>query len=474
MQIGGIAKSLAMSKVRNFAEIAQNIPFTEYDFYDLYRLTFETSELGRIKRMLPLHEMALNFGVASESLMPKRGRKSFFTPEGKVALMFLKMYTGLSCPKLMEQLNGNIHYQMFCDVIIDPTRPLTSYKLLDDIISELAGSLKIQQQQDILSEKWKPFMKNLDTMYTDATCYESEMRYPTDPKLLWEGIEKTYTMMCVMSEGLKQNRPRTKFLDVEKANLTYRKQRKHTKSQNRKMTRRLLNLLGKILKEIREMKRTCEKAENLLTSREKGDLEIITRMYRQQKNHFESKDSRESIPNRIVSISKPYVRPIVRGKEVKSVEFGAKVNNILVDGMSFIEKLSFNAFNEGTRLKHCTTLHKRLIGVDVQKIGGETGYAGTENRGFCKENGIQTSFVKRGRPFSEEKKEKDLVRKELARVRATAMEGSFGTQKEHYDLKRVKARTKKTEILYIFFGIHTANVVQLADRIEQRAQLAAA
>ena len=81
--------------------------------------------------------------------------------------------------------------------------------------------------------------------------------------------------------------------------------------------------------------------------------------------------------------------------------------------------------------------------------------------------------MKRGRPFSEEKKEKDLVRKELARVRATAMEGSFGTQKEHYDLRRFKAWTKLTEILYIFFGIHTANVVQLADRIEQRAQLAA-
>ena len=54
------------------------------------------------------------------------------------------------------------------------------------------------------------------------------------------------------------------------------------------------------------------------------------------------------------------------------------------------------------------------------------------------------------------------------------MEGSFGTQKEHYDLRRVKARTKRTEILYIFFGIHPANVVQLVDRIEQRARLAAA
>ena len=280
--------------------------------------------------------------------------------------------------------------------------------------------------------------------------------------------------MCEFSSRLKLHRPRTKYLDVQKANLAYRKQRRRTKSQTRKMTRRLLDLLGKVLKEIRRMERENDEADKSLTIREKGDLDIITKMYRQQKNHFRSKDCRESIKDRIVSISKPYVRPIVRGKEVKSVEFGAKVNNILIDGISFIEKLSFNAFNEGTRLVHCLKMHKRLFGVDAKKVGGDTGYAGTENRDYCKENGIQTSFVKRGRPFSEEKKEKDLVRKELARVRATAMEGSFGTQKEHYDLKRVKARTKQTEILYIFFGIHTANVVQLEKRIEQRALLEAA
>lgn len=463
-----------MSKVRNFAEIAPNIGFSEFDFYDLYRSTFETSELGRIKKMLPLREMAENFGLVSKSMRPKLGRKSYFTPEGKVALMFLKMYTGLSSPKLMEQLNGNIHYQMFCDVIIDPIRPLANYKLLDDIILELSSKLKIQQQQDILAEMWKPYMQNLDTMYTDATCYESEMRYPTDPKLLWEGIEKSYETMCELSKRLGIHRPRTKYLDVQKANLVYRKQRKRSKSQTRKMTRRLLDLLGKILKEIRKMERENDGASKLLTDREKGDLDIITKMYRQQKKHFQSKDSRESIKDRIVSINKPYVRPIVRGKEVKSVEFGAKVNNILVDGISFIEKLSFNAFNEGTRLIHCIKMHKRLFGVEAKKIGGDTGYAGTENRDYCKEKGIETSFVKRGRPFSDEKKEKDLVRRELARVRATAMEGSFGTQKEHYDLKKVKARTKLTEILYIFFGIHTANVVQLADRIEQRTRLAVA
>ena len=73
--------------------------------------------------------------------------------------------------------------------------------------------------------------------------------------------------------------------------------------------------MGKILKEIRKTERAYETAQSLLTPREKCDLEIITKMYRQQKNHFQSRDCRESIPNKIVSISKPYVRQIVRGKE---------------------------------------------------------------------------------------------------------------------------------------------------------------
>ncbi len=85
-----------MTKVQNFAGLSQSLPFTEFDFYELYRRTFENTELGRMKRLLPLHEMAESFGLVNKSLAPKRGRKSYFTPEGKVALMFLKMYTQLS------------------------------------------------------------------------------------------------------------------------------------------------------------------------------------------------------------------------------------------------------------------------------------------------------------------------------------------------------------------------------------------
>lgn len=101
---------------------------------------FREERIGQDTKLLPLREMAEDFGLVRKSMRPKLGRRSSFTPEGIVALMFLKMYTGLSCPKLMEQLNCNIHYQIFCDVIIDPTRPLTNYKLLDDKCWNLQGS----------------------------------------------------------------------------------------------------------------------------------------------------------------------------------------------------------------------------------------------------------------------------------------------------------------------------------------------
>lgn len=342
--------------------------------------------------------MAISFGLVEEkpkSLRVKRGRKSFFTPEGKVALAFLKMYTGLSAPKLMDALNGNIHYQIFCGIRLSPEHQLTNYKLLDSILVELSKKLKIQEQQKVLADAWKPYMKNLDTVYTDASCYESLMRFPTDVKLLWECVGRAYKMMCGISSQLCEHRMRTKYNDIDKANLAYRKQRKHTHKQPRKMTMRLLALLDKILGEIRRQMRV-HPDEELLNSRQLDMLETVTRVYRQQKNHFKSGDSRESIPNRIVSFSKPYIRPIVRGKETKTVEFGAKCNNILIDGISFIEKLSFNAFNEGTRLKHCVSLSKKLTGVDVKKIGGDQGYSGNDNRTFCKENGIETSFTQKG------------------------------------------------------------------------------
>lgn len=181
-----------MTKVQQISEISPSFAFTEFDFYKDYEESFKKSELGRFHALLPLREMAIRFGLIDSVPRRKVGRKSYFSPEGKVALMFLKSHTGLSAPKLMEQLNANLHYQIFCGIRISSANPLTNYKLIDNIILELSKCLKIQAQQEPLAEAWKPYMNDLDTLYTDATCYESAMRYPTDAKLLWECVEKAY------------------------------------------------------------------------------------------------------------------------------------------------------------------------------------------------------------------------------------------------------------------------------------------
>ena len=62
------------------------------------------------------------------------------------------------------------------------------------------------------------------------------------------------------------------------------------------------------------------------------------------------------------------------------------------------------------------------------------------------------------------------MRSLLSKERSTRLEGSFGTEKEHYNLRKIKARTPETEILWILFGVHTANVARLAAR-EQKKQI---
>lgn len=117
------------------------------------------------------------------------------------------------------------------------------------------------------------------------------------------------------------------------------------------------------------------------------------------------------------------------------------------------------------------SLAQKLTGEKMTKTGGDQGYSGNVNRNFCKENKIETSFTRKGRAGKNEVK--NSTKRELARVRATAMEGSFGTLKEYYGLGKITTKIKSTEILLIFFGIHTANAVNLAKREADHRNLAA-
>ena len=433
--------------------------FTEFDILEKYRKSFKESELGRLHSVFPFDRIAKSVGLSERRLR----RRNIFTPSAKIALMVLKSYTGFSDRQLVEHLNGNIHYQLFCGIMIDPSFPITNYKIVSAIRNEIASVLDIDALQEVLASHWKPYLENLHVCMTDATCYESHMRFPTDMKLLWESLEWLYRHICLHCRELGIRRPRNKYADVAESYLSYCRKRKRKASRTRMLKRRMIRLLEKLL-----MQRDGIHREHGTSLRYTQDyqkrLSIIRKVLVQEKEMFEG----GKVSDRIVSIDRHYIRPIVRGKEIKSVEFGAKVNNIQIDGISFIEHISFKAFNEGTRLKDCIRMQQKLMNVRVRCVAADSIYANNANRKFCMKYGISTSFVRKGKAAKDEPLRK-VLRSELSRERATRLEGSFGTQKQHYSLARIKARNKKTEILWIFFGIHTANAVLIVDKIRKRS-----
>ena len=293
------------------------------------------------------------------------------------------------------------------------------------------------------------------------------MRFPTDMKLLWESIEWLYRHICKHCKALEIRRPRNKYTDVAESYLSYCKKRKRKVSRTRMLKRRMIRLLEKLIIQRDEIHREYGASLKYTQDYQKR-LSIIRRVLVQEKEMFEGR----KVSDRIVSMDRHYVRPIVRGKETKSVEFGAKVNNIQIDGISFIEHISFKAFNEGIRLKDCIRMQQKLMNVRVRCVAADSIYANNANRKFCTKYGIATSFVRKGRAAKDEQMRK-VLRSELSRERATRLEGSFGTQKQHYSLSRIKARNRKTEILWIFFGIHTANAIWMIDKIRSRQSKAA-
>ncbi|WGH74843.1 transposase [Tenacibaculum tangerinum] len=250
---------------------------------------------------------------------------------------------------------------------------------------------------------------------------------------------------------------RSKYLKWKKRYQGFSKMRRKTKSKRISLTRALLKLLLKFINFEKELQ-IHSKLE--FTPQYYKRIATIQKIYEQQKHHF---DTGEKIKDRIVSIHKDYIRPIVRGKEVKPVEFGAKVNKVQIDGISFIEHINFNAFHEGNRFIQTVQKVQGLTRKKVKIAGADKIYATNKNRKYCSSKAIQTDFIPKGKK-SKNHKEKQKFRAIISKERATRLEGSFGKDKEHYHLKKIKAKTKKNEILWIFFGIHTGNALEIGRR----------
>jgi len=213
----------------------------------------------------------------------------------------------------------------------------------------------------------------------------------------------------------------------------------------RKGIKRQLGYLGRNLGTVRKMVAT-NYSLTILDKTLYRKLLVASEIYRQQKDHIDSIGRKgRHIEDRIVSISKPHVRPIVRGKSGAEVEFGAKLSVSVIEGKVFLDRLSWDAYHEGADLKMQAEKYKERTGRYPESIHADKAYRSRENRQWCKERGIRLSGPRLGRP--PEPNETTKAEKKQQRqdeVDRIEIEGKFGVGKRRYGLSRIMARLKST------------------------------
>lgn len=429
---------------------------------DVQQSVFLSTDLGHLYQSIPFSSLVCKIPSPAYE-RNGRGRKPFLKVEGGIALMVLKHYTGLSDEMLIDRLNTDWCMQYFCGVQLG-LRKIKDKNLVSWWRCYLAAHLDIKQLQPVLINSWKPYLDQTHVTMMDATAYESNIRYPTDVKLIWESITKIYEILSEKRKLFKLRRTRSNYDKHKKNYMSYQRNRRKSKRKDKKLRKQLLKYLQRLTQNLEQLQSQYGFG---YSNKENKLLKTIQTLYQQQ---FELLyGNRGNVKQRIVSLAKPYVRPIVRGKEIKPVEFGAKVHKVLVGGLSFIEHISYENFNEGTRLKHSVAFHQKHFGKCSQ-LGADAIYATNENRRYCNALGIATSFVPKGKQ-GKLQDQKTAMRFALSTVRSTVLEGSFGNEKNHYLLGKIKARTQSTEIAWIFFGMMTANASIISKKIIQQKKL---
>ena len=188
-------------------------------------------------------------------------------------------------------------------------------------------------------------------------------------------------------------------------------------------------------------------------------LNTITTLYEQQLYMYENRV--HTVPDRIVSISQPWVRPIVRGKAHANTEFGAKLHISMVDGYAKIERLSFDAYNEATDFFSAVEGYRQEHGCYPQRILADKIYRNRETISWCKAQGIQLTGPALGRPAKNAKRTKQAKKQEYQDIcDRNIVEGEFGVGKRSYGLNRIMAHLQETSFCVIGIALLCMNLAK--------------
>lgn len=299
---------------------------------------------------------------------------------------------------------------------------------------------------------------NQGTLAIDATCAPANIRYPQDISLLNEAREKLERMVYRMCKSYSLQLPRRYQRKARKDYLAFAKGRKHSKKQVRTAIRKQLSYV----------RRDIGYLEGYFSQGyvpDTKDIPVILtifKLYDQQEYMYKSKV--HTVPDRIVSISQPWIRPIVRGKVKAPVEFGAKLDvSIDSEGYGRLEKISFDAYNESGCLIEAVERYRLRTGKYPERVLADQIYRTRANRAYCKEHGIRLSGPKLGRPSPDAKTDKKQEYKD--NTDRIEVERYFSRSKRCYGLGCIVTKLEETQLTSIALSVFVSNLFRIQRRI---------
>lgn len=377
-------------------------------------------------------------------------------------LIIIKHRKGYSDRDLVDQFLENPYLQYFCGYEHFVRKGEIHYSTLSKLRKRLGKDYFKKFEKELVRVLVKEKIVKARVVMLDATVSPANISYPTDIKLL--NVVREW--LCKKMNGLRKEfgikeKIRTYRRKARKLYLSVQKKKRKSKKVIEKVKKSLLRYIRRNLRQFEDIwKKVEKKAKEKTKEKIEKRLEVAKKIYSQQKEMVEKNVHR--VKDRIVSFHWPEIRPIVRGKEGKEVEFGPKLHLSLVDGFAFLDKISYEAYNESGEIKRSLKAYRDKFGKLPGSVIADRIYGTRKNRKFLKKIRIKDAFPLLGKAKLSEKKCKE-VRK--AQRKRNQIEGMIGCGKRKYQLDRVEYRIADGAEMWVRMRLIGMNLTAALKRI---------
>jgi len=366
-------------------------------------------------------------------------------------LLIAKHIKVLSDEEVVAEFLENPYLQYFCgyDQLVTQREihPTTLCKMRKRVGEEYFAKF----EREIISVlKDKKIIKT-NRQQIDGTVFPVNISYPTDVGLLEKARRWVVGKIKVIKETSHiSDKIRTYSRKAKQVYLSFSKRRKRTMSEVRRVKKQMIQYLGRNIKQIKGVMIQAGESIGGIKDELEKRIEVVEQVYQQQSQML--KNNVHRIEERIVSLHRSHIRPIVRGKSGKEVEFGPKCILSQVDGYAFLDEFGYSAYYEGDKMKNSLELHEKRFGAKPKEIITDQIYGTRDNREMLKGMGIEGSFMPLGRRGQLSKSEiRKLKKKQKKRGQ---MEGIIGHSKMHFGLERIKYANEKIGVMLGLLGMN--------------------